>query len=159
MRHAPITSVSDRTLTRLTLWAGLWLAQVLMWFACDSGPGQSIINKQLGRIARAIESIVLIRVLKRWRIRRRPRPWLPARPDSWRRAAVGSALRRALRGRDIDARLTALNAALANLDRLTAHLLRRLRHGLSRRAPIAACAGVGPALADAVAPPLCADTS
>ncbi|WP_395646346.1 hypothetical protein [Terricaulis sp.] len=159
MRRAHTILVSDRTLTRLTLWALLWLAQILSWVAFEEGPGKSFIEAQLRRIARAVESIILIRVLKRWRMRRRPRPWLPARPDAWRRAAVGSALRRALRGRDIDARLIALSTALANLDRWVAQLMRRLRHGLSRRAPERASAGETPALADAFASALCADTS
>ncbi|WP_395648012.1 hypothetical protein [Terricaulis sp.] len=159
MRPAPATAVSDRTLTRLTLWALLWLAQILAWVAFDEGPGKSFIETQLRRIARAVESIILIRVLKRWRMRRRPRPWLPARPDAWRRAAVGSALRRALRGRDMDARLAALSTALANLDRWVAQLLRRLRHGLSRRAPEHACAGETPLLSAGFVTPLSADTS
>lgn len=87
------------------------------------------------------------------------RPWIAARADGWRRAAIGSALRRALRARDIESRIAALNTAIANADTLVARLAHRLRRGLSRRAPVAACAGATLAFADAFALPFATDTS
>ncbi|WP_395646857.1 hypothetical protein [Terricaulis sp.] len=133
--------------------------RLLGWFAFENGAFDDIIDKHLRRLRRVIEGVILIRALKRWRPRRRPRPWLPARPDGWRRAAIGSALRRALRARGIENRIAALNAALADIDRFVAGLMHRLRHGLSRRAPAPARAEAAAMLVDATASPLCADTS
>lgn len=159
MRHAPTIPISHLTLTRLTLWAGLWLMRLLGWFAFENGAFDDVIDKRLRRLRRVIEGIVIMRVLKRWRPRQRPRPWLPVRPDGWRRAAIGSALRRTLRARGIENRIAALNAALANIERLVAQLAHRLRRGLARRAPESAWAGETLALADEPSTPLCADTS
>ena len=141
------------------LWAGLWLMRLLGWFAFENGAFNDIIEKHLRKLQRVIEAVIVIRVLKRWRPRQRPRPWIAARPDGWRRAAIGSALRGALRARGCENRIAALNAALANVDRLVTQLEHRLRRGLSRRAPERAWAGEAPMLADAFATPLCADTS
>lgn len=159
MRHAPTVSISNLALTRLMLWAGLWLMRLLGWFAFENGAFNGIIDKHLRTLRRVIEIVIVLRVLKRMRPCRRSRPWMAARQDGWRRAAIGSALRRALRARGVENCIAALNAAIANVEVLVARLAHRLRRGLSRRSPVAACAGSSPALEDLFALPLAADTS
>jgi hypothetical protein len=50
-----------------------------------------------------------------------------------RRALIGSRLRKAMRGRDNAARIAAILDVLRHPERYIAHLMRRLRKGLTRR--------------------------
>ena len=76
-------------------------------------------------------------------------------------------LLRSAKATDIAEKLKALelgDCKLANVvvladDKLVAQLTHRLRRGLTRRAPVSACAGEVAALADGLTPQACADTS
>lgn len=159
MRPASTVPVSNLRLTRLLLWAGLWLGRVLDWLALEDSAVADRVDVLLRHLQRIVTSIIIVRVRKRYRPRRRPRPWLPARRDGWGRAIIGAELRRAFRARGLTARITALRAAIANAHKLVARLAHRLRQGLTRRAPVHACAGQASPLADALALPFCSDTS
>lgn len=159
MRPAFTVPISDLRLTRLLLWAGLWLVRLLDWVAFEDGVFAKFVDERLRRLQRIVVSVIIVRVRKRYRPRRRPRPWIPARRDGCVRAVIGAALRRACRARGLHARIAALRAVIANADKHAARLSHRLRHGLTRREPLFACAGPTSPLADALTLALRSDTS
>ena len=134
---------TQHRLQRFHRWAMLWLA----WFAAflDTASGFAPLSPQaprmahawLDRIERVIVSIVMLRAAPRVRsIRVRRHGAEPNRSDvSLRRAVIGSAMRRALRPKNLRRRIAALTQ---NLDALIARLLKRLPRGLTRRRPILA---------------------
>jgi hypothetical protein len=130
--------VPELRLTRLHRWAMLWLQAFVAfldaaaWFAPLSRQVEKIAHARLDSIERLIVSLLVIRVA------RYVRPLNPTRftlrhgitRDGWRRAVLGSALRRALRPKDVHARIEALRQDISTL---VARLARRLPRGLTRR--------------------------
>ena len=144
--------ITQHRLQRFHRWAMLWLT----WFAAflDAASGfaplapqaQRIAHAWLNRIEHVIVSIVMLRAAPRVRtIRARRHGTAPNRSGvSLRRAVIGSAMRRALRPKDLRRRIAALTQ---NLDALIARLLKRLPRGLTRRSPIVARPEARPTLA------------
>jgi hypothetical protein len=130
--------VSELRLTRLHRWAMLWLKGFLAfldaaaWFAPLSRQAKKIAHARLDSIERLIVSLLVIRVARCVRPLNRNSFTLRrgVTRDGWRRAVLGSALRRALRPKDVRARIEAL---LQDISTLVARLARRLPRGLTRR--------------------------
>lgn len=102
-------------------------------------------HANLTLIARAIVAIILLRIAPRIRTPRRPRFVQHGPRPSWlqeggkgglMRAMTGAHLRRALRAKNIPARIAAVLKVLRDLDAHVASALRRLRRGLTRRRAI-----------------------
>jgi hypothetical protein len=137
MRHVA-KPVSELRLTRLHRWAMLWLKGFLAfldaaaWIAPLSRQVEKIAHARLDSIERLIVSLLVIRVARR--VRQLNRKSFTLRRgitrDGWRRAVLGSALRRALRPKDVRARIAALRQDISTL---AARLARRLPRGLTRR--------------------------
>jgi hypothetical protein len=130
--------VSELRLTRLHRWAMLWLKGFLAfldaaaWFAPLSRQAKKIVHARLDSIERLIVSLLVIRVARRVHPLNRQHFTLRrgVTRDGWRRAVLGSALRRALRPKDVRARIEALRQDISTL---VARLARRLPRGLTRR--------------------------
>lgn len=135
MRHAPEPSISHHRLSRLALWAGLWLARLaaLLFGGAYEAP---MIDRITQRFSRIVRGIIFLRVAMAMpRLRQQRRPWPLRTLVAERRAVFGSAVRRALRGRTLAERIAKLREVMTNIDAVCARLLRRLRRGLSRRRP------------------------
>ena len=142
MRFVP-EPVSDLRLTRFHRWAMLWLKWFVAFldtasaFAPLSKQAQTVGHRWLKSTERIIVAIVMVRAAPRVR-RLDPRKGVAEhrRNDAaLRRAIVGSAMRRALRPKNLRQRIGALTQSI---DALVAQLLRRLPRGLTRRRPIKA---------------------
>ncbi|MFT3728259.1 MAG: hypothetical protein QM759_10595 [Terricaulis sp.] len=151
-------------LQRYHRWAMLWLT----WFAAfleaaaDFAPlskaAHALAHRWLDYVEALIVRIVMLRAAPRLRVLKRRAFAAVAPRAGFFRAYAGSRMRRALRSRDLRARMAALRQ---NIDGLVALLLRRLPCGLTRRRPILprpeacfTCADEAPR-----AHALCADTS
>lgn len=135
--HAP--PISQHRLNRCHRWMLLWLAWLAAFldqaraFAPLSAQATAIAHRWLDCIERGLSNIVLCRAVSQVR-------FLPAQKHAGRRrikthlrrAAIGSALRRRLRVRDLNQRIAALSQDIAVL---VAHVVKRLPRGLTRRRP------------------------
>ena len=158
--------ISDLRLQRFHRWAMLWLK----WFAAflDAAGAFAPISKQaesighhwLDRIERIILAIVMLRAVRRVRRIKSHRPFAVHRlkQRALPRAVIGSALRRALRPRDLRQRIAALTQSI---DGLVARLLKRLPRGLTRRRPLLARPDrrASESVSAFSAPTLCIDSS
>jgi hypothetical protein len=142
MRFVP-EPISKLRLTRFHRWAMLWLK----WFAAflDAAEAFAPLAEQAERLAhrwldgieRVIVAIVILHAMPHVR-RSNERKGVAEhrrKETSLSRAIIGSALRRALRPKDLRQRIRAL---AQNIDGLVARVLRRLPYGLTRRRPILA---------------------
>ena len=138
--NAPI--ISEQRLQRLHRWILLWLK----WFAAFLTQAESIMpfSRQAANVAHGWLDIIERRVLLLITARVLPllRPQQPPKHSprrrkerQFQRAFVGEALRRALRAKDLRARIAKLSRDLAPL---VARLAKRLRRGLTRRRPFIA---------------------
>lgn len=161
--NAPI--ISQLRLGRIHRWAMLWLR----WFAAFleaagafaplSAQAQAIAHRWLDNIEEALIWIVLLRAIPRMRPAGAPKHPDRRRNDSQLvRAFVGSAMRKALRARDLRRRIEALSQ---DIDALVVRLVKRLARGLTRRRPILARRETRQAALSRglVLTPRCADTS
>ncbi|MFZ2030610.1 MAG: hypothetical protein WAU68_09910 [Vitreimonas sp.] len=132
---------TQHRLQRFHRWAMLWLAWFTAFlesarlFAPITAQVEEIGHRWLDRIERVIMAVVMLRAVTRVR-RVTPRKGVDEhrRKDSaLARAVVGSALRRAIRSKDLRERIARLQQ---DIDALVARLLRRLPCGLTRRRPI-----------------------
>jgi hypothetical protein len=133
--------ISDLCLQRFHRWAILWLCRFVGFLdaVTASGPllqqAHAIAHTWLNRIERLLADIILIRAGSRLRPIPPPRGVAQhARRDhGLLRAALGGTLRRALRSRDLRARVAALRQ---DITPLVARIVRRAPRGLTRRRPI-----------------------
>jgi hypothetical protein len=133
--------ISDLRLTRFHRWAMLWLKWFVAFLdaagalAPISTQAERIGHRWLDRIERVIFAIVMLRAVRHVRCIKSRRPFALHRlaRSGLSRAVIGSALRRALRPKDLRGRIEALKQSL---DVLIARLLKRLPRGLTRRRPI-----------------------
>jgi hypothetical protein len=93
--------------------------------------------RALDRIARGVAALILLNARPRWRQRLVANHRHGCLKRSTLRTLIGSALRRALRGRDFATRLAAILAVVRDAERHIANLLRRLHKGLTRLRTIA----------------------
>ena len=159
--------ISDLRLTRFHRWAMLWLKWFVSFleaagaFAPVSKQAQAIGHAWLDQIERIILNIVMLRAAPHVRRlnRRKGVAQHPINDTSLRRAIIGSALRRALRAKDLRQRIELLVSV--NICALVARLLKRLPRGLTRRRPIVAAPETRETeTANRLIPSaLCADTS
>jgi hypothetical protein len=102
-------------------------------FAPFSAQAEAIAHHWLNRIERLLTSIVMLRAAPHVRTITPLRHSSRRRTDThMRRAVIGSALRRALRAKDLNQRIAALTQ---DVGALVARLLKRLPRGLTRRRP------------------------
>ena len=157
MRIAHPSSLTDHRLARFMTWARLflvWLAGAFAGFVGD------VPRRRLDQVARMVGELMFLHVAARVR----PPPTGAHRHGRLsaisQRAAVGSRLRRAMRGKDFAARLVAILGIMRDAEIHIAKLARRLAGGLTRLRVIALAPEPGPHIAP---PPLaravCADTS
>lgn len=140
MRTAP-QIISTHRLARLNAWARLWL----VWFV---GVASALWRpRALDHVARGVGSLILLNAAARWRRRIRTNNRHGRVKRETRRIAIGSRLRRALRGRDFASRLGAILAVVRDAEHHIARLLRRLHKGLTRLRTIAPERGATPPLA------------
>ena len=160
----------DHRLTRFLTVVWLRLLRMLGRLLAGEAP----CREDLNAMSRFVASFILIRACRQLdpNPRRAPREppanaapgftrRAPARSYAFVRAAVGSKLRRRLRGRTPLAHIAALIRAILNLGALTAQLVKRMKRGLTRLRPLVlvhafADAPTGLALAPA---PQAADSS
>jgi hypothetical protein len=131
--------ISQHRLNRYHRWMLLWLK----WFAAFlkqartfaplSKQTTAVAHQCLNRIEHLLVSIIMLRTAPRVRFITSPRHSSRRRVEThMRRAIIGSALRRALRSKDLNQRVTALSQ---DVGALVARLLKRLPRGLTRRRP------------------------
>ncbi|QGZ96915.1 hypothetical protein [Terricaulis silvestris] len=129
--------ISEHRLQRTQRWMLLWLK----WFAAFlhearaiapfSDQATVIAHQWLNRIERLLVSIVMLRAAPHVRFINPPKHSARRRIETHRRRAIiGSAIRRALRSKDLQKRIAALSQ---NVETLVARLLQRLPRGLTRR--------------------------
>lgn len=157
--------ISELRLQRYQRWMLLWL-RWLAAFLTEAGASaplsrqaEQIAHQWLDKVERLLVDIVLIRAAARVRPLRALKHSAYRREEAhMARAVIGSAMRRALRPKRLDQRLTALSQ---DLQGLVARLLKRLPRGLTRRRPIRMRREMrAPTIAFVGAQaPLCADTS
>lgn len=138
-------------------WFAAFLREVRV-FAPFSAQAEAVAHQWLDRIEQVLVRIVLFRAaphLRTFTVKHSPRRRIET--HFWR-AIMGSAMRRALRAKDLTRRITALSQ---DVDVLVARFLKRLPRGLTRRRPHYARREprlVHRRICDAVSAP-CADTS
>jgi hypothetical protein len=129
--------ISEHRLQRYQRWVLLclkWFAAFLREaraFAPFSDQAAAIAHRWLDRIERVLVSIVILRAAPHVRTINPPRHATRRRTETQlRRAIIGSAMRRALRAKDLNQRIAALSQ---DVEVLVARLLKRLPRGLTRR--------------------------
>jgi hypothetical protein len=136
-----VRPISHLRRVRLIAWARLWLVGLS---ACGAwwDDFERAIDAHLDKISQMIVALIILRVAPYWRGRRRiVRPAAsPLQTRAFaggaRRAFIGARLRRALRGRSIGARISALLGALRELEAHTSDAIRRMARGFTRRRPL-----------------------
>jgi hypothetical protein len=128
--------ISELRLRRLHRWILLWLTWFAVFlrepraFAPLSAHAQGLAHQWLDQIERALIGIVLWRAAPYVRAIPLKHPARRRIDTHLRRAIVGSAMRRALRSKDLSRRIAALSQ---DIDLLVACVLKRLPRGLTRR--------------------------
>jgi hypothetical protein len=113
-------------------WFAAFLKQARA-FAPLSAQATAIAHRWLDRIERLLSSIVMLRAAPHVRTNTPPKHSSRRRIETqMRRAIIGSAMRRALRSKDLNQRIAALSQ---DVGILVARLLKRLPRGLTRRRP------------------------
>jgi hypothetical protein len=144
----------------------LWALSLLQWIAAVLFGGKSVNLRQLrqryervslDRLTRLAIDLLLVRAgeLAGRRPRKR-RYWRHGRDLRARhliRSLLGSNLRRALKPKDVSARIAALVGVLRDIDRYARRLARRMRRGLARLWAIITAPMPAKALDDASAAP------
>ena len=159
--------ISEHRLQRAQRWMLLWLKWFAAFlrearaFAPFSDHATAIAHQWLNRIEHLLVSIVMLRAAPHVRFNNALKHSAHRRIEThMRRAIIGSAIRRALRSKDLQKRIAALSQ---NVAALVARLLKRLPRGLTRRRPHRTRPGICPiarALAEAEAEAVwLADTS
>ena len=159
----------DHRLTRLLTVVWLRLLRMFAKLIIAEAP----YREDLNAMSRFVASFILIRACQR--LDPDPRPAPPERPANappgfhqrkpaksfgFVRTAVGSKLRRRLRGRTAFAHIAALIRAILNLDALTAQLVKRMKRRLTRLRPLVLAYAISAALPALRAPTaFAADTS
>jgi hypothetical protein len=135
--NAPL--MSRHRLNRYHRWMLLWLKWFTAFLKCAralapfSNQAAVIAHQWLRQLEWVLVGIAIIRAAPRMRLVRMSRHLAHrATTTHARRAIVGSAMRRALRSRDLDQRIAALSQ---DIDALVARLIKRLPCGLTRRCP------------------------
>jgi len=131
--------ISEHRLNRYHRWMLLWLTWFAAFlkqaraFAPFSAQAVAIAHRWLDRIERLLVSVVLLRAAPHVRPTGAPKHSSRRRTETHlQRAIIGSAMRRALRAKDLTQRIAALSQ---DVDGLVARLLKRLPRGLTRRRP------------------------
>ncbi|QGZ94624.1 hypothetical protein [Terricaulis silvestris] len=131
--------ITEHRLQRYQRWVLLWLKWFAAFlrearaFAPFSDQAAAIAHQWLDRIERILTSIVMLRAAPHVRGNTAPKHSARRRIEThMRRAIIGSAMRRALRSKDLNQRIAALSK---DVDALVARLLKRLPRGLTRRRP------------------------
>ena len=137
--------ISPHKLARLQAWLRLWLIWFAGAFAALCGAGEGADARLFDRASRNVARLVVLHALARLKLSPRCAHRHGRLKDASFRAIAGSALRRAMRGRDGAARLFAIFAVLREIDAHVARLMRRLRKGLTRLRVILPRAETAPA--------------
>lgn len=160
MHRADIIPGNRHRTRRLTTWFRLWLQSLV--FACSVW----MTTGWRGDPRLLDEAAACARFLVLRHMRERMRRWPPATRNRHgrlgrvtRRIVLGSALRRATRGRDHASRLFAILTLMRDLDVHVRRLLRRLKRGLTRLRVIDPVSEKGPTLVAPSCAVACADTS
>jgi hypothetical protein len=131
--------ITEHRLQRYQRWVLLWLKWFAAFlrearaFAPFSDQAATIAHQWLDRIERILTSIVMLCAAPHVRVINAPKHSARRRTEThMRRAIIGSAMRRALRSKDLHQRIAALSQ---DVDALVARLLKRLPRGLTRRRP------------------------
>ena len=131
--------ISEHRLQRAQRWMLLWLKWFAAFlrearaFAPFSDQATVITHQWLNCIERLLVSIVMLRAAPYLRAMNPTKHSARRRIDTHlRRAIIGSAIRRALRSKDLNRRIAALSQ---DVGALVARLLKRLPRGLTRRRP------------------------
>jgi hypothetical protein len=131
--------ISEHRLNRYHRWMLLWLTWFAAFlrearaFAPFSAQATAIAHRWLDRIERLLVNIVLLRAAPHVRLNNTPKHSPRRKTETHMlRAVIGSAMRRALRSKDLNQRIAALSQ---DVDVLVARLLKRLPRGLTRRRP------------------------
>lgn len=158
MRLAAPSPKSPRRLARIATCLRLGLTWVLAVVTAVFGEGpiarqfERDMRGTFDKAARALANLILIHASARFGPRVIARVYAPpakARRTPWKRAAIGSALRCALRGKNARDRIATLIAIARDPEAAVVALLKRLPKGLTRRrvfdlaphpAPAPACA-------------------
>ncbi len=158
MRTAAEPFITNHRLARLNAWMRLWL----VWFAgaCAAWWSGGASARQLDALAYRVCQLIVINTAARFTPKLRAAHRHGRLKHVRSRTIVGSAIRRAMRGKDGPSRLFAILAIVRDMDRCVAALLRRLRRGLTRLRVIVLQPGSPPLFASASrSAPICADTS
>lgn len=126
------TIISPHRLARLMRWAQLWLqglaAVLLAFLECDRAGLRQMLRETSIRIGQ----FAFLHVAQGVRPPRR-KTWKPrVRRGGWRRALIGSRLRKLLRARDPVAHFFAILSVMRDFERHVRRLARRLARGLTR---------------------------
>lgn len=169
MQLPPKPRLSRHQRSRLITWTLallLWLARALQ---AGIAPTRRHIRQRyaffdLDWVAHRISALVLLRAHELARLSRCQPPPLYRygrcrKTAGFLRSAFGARLRRALKHRDVAARISILIDALRRLDAFAARFATRLRRKFTRLWPILATQGATLALPPEPAPALCADDS
>jgi hypothetical protein len=131
--------ISEHRLSRYHRWMLLWLTWFAAFlkearaFAPFSAQTTAIAHHWLDRIERLLITIVIIRAASLVRPTGAPKHSARRLAEThFFRAVIGSAMRRALRSKDLNKRIAALSQ---DVGALVQHLLKRLPRGLTRRRP------------------------
>jgi hypothetical protein len=159
MRTEPKPFITAHRLARLNAWARLWLMWIAgVWAAWWSGGGRAD-ARALDSLARRAGQMIMINAAARYRGAPRSRHRHGRLKPVRLRTILGARLRRALRARDLPARLFAILSVMRDLDRAVARLLSRLPRGLTRLRVILPARTHAPRLIAAPSFTLAADTS
>jgi hypothetical protein len=141
MKHKPRPPISNQRLARITTWVRLWLLRLAGFVIEHAGASappprwlERMIEPMLAYLARTLALLIVVRALQRvdlppTRGRRFPGRYRPMRA-SMERLLVGAPLRRALRGRDVRARIAALLHFMCDPEAAITAQAARLRRGV-----------------------------
>ena len=132
MRHTP-PPITNHRRARLSAWLSLWLVWFVGVCAAAWAGGWRGAPRDLDRVARGVRDLIIIETAARFTPPPRSRNRQGRLKPTALRTIAGSALRRALSGRDWPSRMTAILTVFRDRHAHVARLLRRLRRcGLTR---------------------------
>jgi hypothetical protein len=124
--------INRHKLARLVAWGQLllvwWVPRVAAWAL----QGRPITRRELDRVARALQPLMVARVMARMPVLQRSRNRHGRLKHYTRRTLAGAYFRRLTRGRTWAERIFALLAFMRDAKRHIARQLKRLRRGLTR---------------------------
>jgi hypothetical protein len=124
--------INRHKLARLVAWAQLLLVRLVGRCVAWAAEGKPITRRELDRVARALQSLMLARVMARMPVLQRSRNRHGRLKHYTRRTLAGAYFRRHTRGRTWPERIFALLAFMRDSERHIARQLKRLRRGLTR---------------------------